>query len=105
MLLEKTDFSRVATISQELAPSARAGRFEHARRRRVAEDEMGLAVAQVEMAGADLRIDAEDRAGMAARDHVGGGLDGEGRGRAAAIMSKPKPAMPSASWISMAIWG
>src|SRR3954468_274548 len=44
---------------------------------------MGLAIAEIEMARADLRVDAEDRPRVTARNHVGCGLDAEGGGRAA----------------------
>ena len=47
----------------------------------VAEDEMAVAVAEIEMAGTDLRIAHQDRARMAGRDHVGGGLQRECRRR------------------------
>ena len=48
----------------------------------VAEDEMAVAVAEIEMARTDLRIAHQDRARVAGSDHVGGGLQAEGRRRA-----------------------
>src|SRR5690606_28808078 len=51
------------------------------RGRDVAEDEMAVAVAPVQMPRTDFRVHDERAPGMARADIVGGGLDAEGRRR------------------------
>ncbi|MNM48521.1 hypothetical protein D3C81_595070 [compost metagenome] len=58
------------------------GAFDQHRRGGVAEDEMAVAVTEVQVTGADFRVDHQHRAGLAQLHAVGGSLDTE-RGRRA----------------------
>jgi hypothetical protein len=83
MLLENWVFRRVPRISQP--PVACDGVLDDHGRGHVAEDEVAVAVLEVQVARADLGIDHQHGLGAAGRDEVGGGLDAEGRRRASHV--------------------
>ena len=66
-------------VSAEDAPAAIGQLFARHQNRGgdIAEDEVGVAVAEIEVARADFRVHDQDGAGMAAADHVRRGLQSE----------------------------
>ena len=82
MLLENWVFSRVPRMSQPPCSAASSAALDDHGGGHVAEDEVAVAVAEVQVARADLRIDHQHRPRRAGGHEVRGRLDAEGGGRA-----------------------
>ena len=67
------------------------GTLDNHRRAGIAKDEMAVAVAEVHMPGADLRVDHEHGASLAGTDGIGRGLDAEGGGRTGHVHVEAEP--------------
>jgi len=88
MLFDHFDIIRVDRISQDPGPGA-LGRLDHQRHRRIAEDEVAVALAPVHVAGRELGDHRQRALGLAELDRLRRQLGGAGRRRAAERMSKP----------------
>ena len=88
MLLENCVFSRVPRMSHP--PVGVVGGLDDHGRRHVSEDEMAVAIAEVQVRGGDLRVDHQHGAGVPGRQIVGRGLDAERRRRTGDIHVEPE---------------
>ena len=78
MLLENLVFSFDSRISNWCSPSAVSAAFDHDRGAGVAENEVAVAVAEIQVAAGDLGIEHQHRARLAALHRRHRGLDAEG---------------------------
>ena len=106
MLFEKLVLSSVLEDLPARASRWRVGRLDDDRGAGVAEDEVAVAVAAVQVAGGDLRVDHQHaRAPGRSAPRRPPVWMPKVADEQATFMSKPKPSMPSASCTSTAIAG